>query len=199
MKIAPTRGRMIAVLGLFGSALSWSLLVLGGLVRESRKQAEGNADAVVVLGAAVIGETPSPVFKGRLEHAVQLVREGRAPRVILTGARSAEDRISEAMAGRRYLVANGVPESSIFIEETSRTTFQNLAEAQKILIGLGIRRVLVVSDPLHMLRSRMMWERLGMEAKGAPTPFSRYQGFSAKVRFGMREFVFLHGYWIAVK
>ena len=196
MRSAFTRARGLAVRGLLGGLLAWATLIGVALVRESRRHAAGNADVIVVLGAAVIGDKPSPVFEGRLKHALELLREGRASRVILTGARSAEDGVSESLAGRRYLVANGVSESAISIEEISRTTRENLVEARRIMTELGIRRALVVSDPLHMLRSRMMWERLGMDAQGEPTPFSRYRGIGTRVRFGIREFVFLHGYWI---
>src|SRR5690348_12490251 len=44
------------------------------------------AQAIVVFGAAEYNGRPSPVFKARLDHALQLYRNQIAPLVITTGA-----------------------------------------------------------------------------------------------------------------
>ena len=44
------------------------------------------ADVIIVLGAAQYDGTPSPVFRGRLDHAVLLYRQGRADRVMVVGS-----------------------------------------------------------------------------------------------------------------
>ena len=75
-----------------------------GMVDETRP-----ADAAIVLGAAVVGDEPTPVFAARIDHAIGLYREGMVDTIIFTGARSPEDELSEAEAARRYALARGVP------------------------------------------------------------------------------------------
>jgi len=56
------------------------------------------ADAIVVLGAAQYNGTPSPVFRGRLEHAVMLWQQHRSDLVITVGSNQPGDSL-EAAAG----------------------------------------------------------------------------------------------------
>src|ERR671929_220527 len=65
-------------------------------------------DAIIVLGAAQYNGRPSPVLRARLDHALALYRDGLAPLVIVTGGVGRGDTTSEAIVGRRYLVAHDV-------------------------------------------------------------------------------------------
>ena len=64
--------------------------------RSSRHNGAVPADAIVVLGAAQYNGRPSPVLRGRLDHALDLYRQGIAPRVVLTGGRQEGDAFTEA-------------------------------------------------------------------------------------------------------
>ena len=57
-----------------------------------------HADAIVVLGAAQYNGVPSPVFKGRLDHAALLWRQGRADAVFTVGSKQPGDRFTEVDA-----------------------------------------------------------------------------------------------------
>ncbi|MEM7779975.1 MAG: YdcF family protein [Pseudomonadota bacterium] len=154
------------------------------------------AKVAIVLGAGIDGDVPSPVFAARIDHAIDLHNRGRVAAIIFTGARSPEDSVSEAAAGRNYAIAAGIPASDITIEENSRTTFQNLVEAQKLMEANGQVSALVVSDPLHLWRADMMAEDLGISAQMSETPTTRYQTLSTILPFLLREVYFVHHYWI---
>ncbi|WP_285710380.1 YdcF family protein [Erythrobacter oryzae] len=153
-------------------------------------------ETAIVMGAAVIGDKPSPVFAARLDHAARLYREGRTARVLVTGGRSPEDGVSEAAAGSVWLQAHGVPAAAILIEDRSRTTRQNLANAARVL---GTRRgkpVLIVSDPLHMRRAMAMAAAEGFDPQPSPTPTTRYRSLGTQVPFLAREVWFMHVFWL---
>jgi uncharacterized SAM-binding protein YcdF (DUF218 family) len=161
-----------AVLGVVGLVLAvWGasavLVLLWGRRDEARP-----ADAIVVLGAAQYAGRPSPVLKARLDHAVGLYRRGLAPRVVLTGGVGEGDTTSEAAVGRRYARRAGVPDSSLLTEEHGRTTTESLYAVAEILQQTRGPRVILVSDPFHMLRLRIIAGRLGMTAYTSPTPTS---------------------------
>ena len=162
--------------------------------RRSGDRAAGPADAALVLGAAVEGSTPSPVFVERLRHAASLHATGRVGRILVTGGRSPEDALSEAEAGRDWLLAEGVPRHAILVEDRSRTTIENLERAKPILVGNGLHSVLIVSDPLHLRRALLIADRIGLAASPSPTPTSRYRSWRTALPFLARETWFMAQY-----
>ena len=155
--------------------LGWAVLGWAGLLLAiagwGLRNASGTADAIVVLGAAHYAGRPSPVLKARLDHALALWRAGRAPRVLVTGGRRAGDALSEAEAGARYLRRQGVPASAILMEGAGRTTRESMTAAAAVLHqAVGAHpRVLLVSDPFHMLRLELVARLLGMAPRPTPT------------------------------
>ena len=137
---------------------------------------DGPADAAVVLGAAVWGAEVSPVFRERINHDVDLYRKGRVRKLIFTGGRGNDGEPTESAAARRYAMRGGVPAADILIEEQSHNTYENLLNAKRLADARGVRTVLIVSDPLHMMRAVAMARDVGLEAEPSPTPSTRYRG-----------------------
>ena len=148
------------------------VLCLSGIVIWSQRNASGRADAIVVMGAAQYVGRPSPVLRARLDHALDLWRDARASRIVLTGGRSKGDQISEAEAGRRYVQPRGIPASAILIEGTGRTTLASMHGAAVLIRASNDsvkQRVLLVSDPFHMLRLDVLARLHGLTPMPSPT------------------------------
>jgi len=152
------------------------------------------SDCIIVLGAAINKDQPSPVFKERINHAVTLFQQGKAPKIIFTGGLGNGETYTESEAGAAYASRNGVPKSSILKETRSQTTRQNLLEAKALMDANGYRSAIIVSDPLHMKRAVMMAEDIGISAVSSPTPTSRYRSFKTKMEFLLRELYFYNWY-----
>ena len=127
------------------------------------------ADLIIVLGAAQYGGTPSPVFQGRLDHAVLLYRQGRADSVMVVGSRSPGDTTTEAEAGRDYLVSHGVPAGSVLVEPVGRTTYESLVGAARYMRNHGLRSAFLISDPWHNARITRMASDLGIQGYASAT------------------------------
>ena len=127
------------------------------------------ADAIVVMGAAQYGGTPSPLFAARLDHAVNLFLDGVAPRLIVTGGKAEGDRTTEAASGRAYAIAHGVPADAIQAEDRSRTTLESIRGVAALMADDGINSAVFVSDRSHMLRVLQMASDVGIQAYGSPT------------------------------
>ena len=95
------------------------------------------ADAIVVLGAAQYDGDPSPVFRGRLEHALLLWEQGRADLVLTVGGNRPGDRTTEAEAGRRFLINHGVPADAVIALPEGSTTYESLVAAAEELRERG--------------------------------------------------------------
>jgi uncharacterized SAM-binding protein YcdF (DUF218 family) len=127
------------------------------------------ADAIVVLGAAQYNGVPSPLFQRRLDHAIQLYRDGIAPLLIVTGGKGRElDVTTEAEAAQAYSITHGVPSAAILVEDRGRNTLESLRSVGSILHDRGLQSAVVVSNRTHMLRSLRMARDLGIEAYGSP-------------------------------
>lgn len=187
---------MIRRLGFIAiSAAVWWIGVAIWIGIGPRHDTEPKADAALVLGAAVDGGTPSPVFQQRIAHAISLYKSGRVGRIIFTGGKSPEDSLSEAEAARLWAMARGVPANVILTEQLSQTTLQNFSEALPVVRDARIKGVIVVSDPLHMRRAMVMARSLGIEASASATPKSQYRSAKTRVPFLLRETYFIHHFW----
>jgi uncharacterized SAM-binding protein YcdF (DUF218 family) len=153
------------------------------------------ADAAIVMGATVFRDRPSPVFRERINHALNLYRQGTVQYLIFTGGLAGNDELAESEAARNYAIAQGVPSEHIFFETQSDNTCLNLVEAKRIMEQNGMEQALIVSDPLHMRRTMWLAESIGLNASSSPTPTSRYQSFDRKVRFLVRE-VYSYGAYL---
>jgi uncharacterized SAM-binding protein YcdF (DUF218 family) len=131
-------------------------------------------DAAIVLGAAVYGERPSPVFRERINHAIRLYQDGYVKAIIFTGGVGRHDVLSEAEVGRNYAMAQGVPAEAIFIETRSTSTLENLTNAQAVATENGLDSFLIVSTPFHMRRAMSLADDLEMEAYTSPTRSTRW-------------------------
>lgn len=144
--------------------------------RAARHDTAEPADAIVVMGAAHYNGRPSPVLKARLDHAADLFRRGLAPIVVVTGGQAPGDAMSEAEAGRRYLLEQNVADSVVVVEATGASTEPSLRAATVTIRQRGGTRVILVSDGFHLLRLTIVARRLGLVPFGSPAPDSPISG-----------------------
>ncbi|HXV91418.1 MAG TPA: YdcF family protein [Gemmatimonadales bacterium] len=165
--------RTAALVGLTVSAavVAWAGVAAAVAVAGTEDQA-GPVDAIVVLGAAQYNGRPSPVFRARLDHAATLYRAGHAPVILVTGGIGRRDTLSEAAVGARYLASSELPGAAVVALPAGADTYASLAEVGGWFRGRGSRRVLLVSDAFHLLRLRVLAERLALEPYTSPAPAS---------------------------
>ena len=149
----------------------WIASATAVLIWSSRDEARP-AHAIVVLGAAQYAGKPSPVLRARLDHALDLWNRHLASLLILTGGTGAGDTTSEAAVGRNYARKHGVPDSAILVENEGRTTSESMRAVAGMLEVRGLQTALLVSDPFHMLRLRILARRFGFIPYTSPTQTS---------------------------
>ena len=149
----------------------WAISAAAVLIWSSRDEARP-AQAIVVLGAAQYAGKPSPVLRARLDHALDLWNRHLASLLILTGGTGPGDTTSEAAVGRTYARKHGVPDSAILVENEGRTTSESMRAVAGMLEVRGLQSALLVSDPFHMLRLRILARRFGFTPYTSPTQTS---------------------------
>lgn len=107
---------------------------------------------------------------------------------MVTGGIVPGDRVSEATAGRRYLLGLGIPTDSIVVQAEGRSTAGSMDAVAGWLRGQGHDRVLLVSDPFHLARLRFEARRLGLDAWTSPTATSPISvRFATELRYLLGE------------
>jgi uncharacterized SAM-binding protein YcdF (DUF218 family) len=189
------------LLGLLVLLLAYFAVSTTLVARWMGKDERPRVDAIVVLGAAQYDGRPSAIYQARLEHALDLWSGKVAPVVVFTGGKEEGDRFTEGGSGARWAVERGLPAGAVLTEEHSRTTYQNLAGAKRILERRrpGRRpRIVVVSDPFHMFRAVRQAADLGMDAYPSPTRTSPLSASRLKLtELVLREDLAIAGYLLS--
>ena len=136
-------------------------------------------DAIVVLGAAQYDGRPSPQFQARLDHALELWKLDLASYIVVTGGKQVGDRFTEAAAARKFFETEGVLDNLIFEENLGKTTYASLLAVSRVASERKIERVLIVSDPFHQLRAKLIAQEVGLDAITSATRSSVIRGGDA--------------------
>ena len=134
-----------------------AIAVLGGAFSHDEKQIYPNASAAV----------------DRYWHAARLFKAGKAKKVIISGGRSPGrgPGMTEAAAGRLFLIDLGVPDEFIVLEQQSLTTRGNAVHVAELLNQYDLESVLLVTSALHMRRSMAAFQAVGLDPVPAATDF----------------------------
>jgi vancomycin permeability regulator SanA len=153
------------VLGLLG-------MVVGGSVLFVRHTAAGRifsvatvppAPAALVLGAQVHPDgTPSAFLAARLDLARQLYRAGKVKMILVSGDSMAKE-FDEPQAMRSYLIATGIPESVVIIDNAGIDTYNSCVRAREVF---GVSDLIVVTQSYHVPRAVATCVRVGVNASG---------------------------------
>lgn len=176
---------------------AWLIVVAWDIWSFGNHDHANPSDCAIVLGAAVDGSVPSPVFMERIRHAVTLYQNGTVATIIFTGGFGKGEPNAESLVGANYARLSGIPPAAILTETNSHTTRQNLSEAKFLMTSSGLHSAIIVSDPLHLRRASIMARDLGIQSVTSPTPTSRYRSMMARLGFLIRELYFLHHYRIS--
>lgn len=135
-----------------------------------RRPAGEDIGAIVVLAAVVhdpFPPMPVPVagygtFE-RCVYAAWLHRHWRPLPVVASGGRLSAGQPAYAETMKRELIGRGVPAEAIWLEDRSRSTWENAVYSAELLRRRGIRRIALVTTAVHMRRAEACFRRQGIE------------------------------------
>ena len=153
-------------------------------------------DVIVVLGAAVWpGGQPSPTLQRRVMHAVDLMQQGYAVYLLVTGGMGHYPP-TEAEVMQRLAVAHGISSQCVLREEQATSTFESALLCCDILRQHGWSRVLLVTDRYHLPRALLAFHSCGIRAVGSATTGKPARHLRQRWHYYLREWLALPWYLV---
>ncbi len=146
-------------------------IVCGVLMIHAANQGEhAEADAVIVLGAAVHGDKVTWVLENRLNTTIEYLEEHPAAICVVSGGQGAGESVTEASAMKKYMVERGVDEARIYTEERATNTNENFEYSKAIIdevVGENAKIAFVTTN-FHVYRAGRVAAAQGVDAVGIP-------------------------------
>ena len=133
-------------------------------------------DCILVLGAGVRGNRPSPMLRDRLDKGIELYQKGIASKIIMSGDHGRKD-YDEVNIMKEYAIEAGVPSEDIFMDHAGFSTYESIYRAKEIF---QVEKMVVVTQEYHLYRALYIANKLGVEAYGIPAAKIRYSGQTAR-------------------
>ena len=156
----------------------------------------GEKKYIVVLGAAVRGDTPSRALVERMEAARAYMVSHPDAVAIVSGGQGDGENLSEAEAMYKWLTANGIDGSRLIIEDRATSTYENLKYSFDIINSRGQEQdisIAVVTSEYHIYRAKLLADSLGAEVGGIPAKTSAP---AVKLNYFIREAFGVTYQWI---
>lgn len=168
----------ISAMPYFGNTL------LNAIERRYTPPIKVTGDVLVMLTGGATLDTSDPLTKGngyltgstasRVLTVAELFRSTKLP-ILLSGGQVFSDSGNESQIAKRHLIALGVPESSIYLDDTSRNTEENALKTQAILNEKGWKHPILITSAFHMARSVKQFQKLKIDLVPYPTDYISQQ------------------------
>jgi uncharacterized SAM-binding protein YcdF (DUF218 family) len=165
--LGPIRFAIRIVSALLSLALLYFLFTFVQVWMTGHHHSSANAQGILVFGTTEDNGTPSPELKARLDDALHLYRDHRAPWIIVTGGKKRGDTHTEAGVSAVYLESHGVASTHILIG-AGNDTWQNVSSVTDLLKAHRIVSVLTVTDPFHEYRAMAISSSQGLAPQPSP-------------------------------
>lgn len=131
-----------------------------------------NFDCIIVLGAGIWGDKPSPMLEDRLLTATDLYNNKVSPKIIMSGDHGRKE-YDEVNIMKNFAIEKGVPSEDIFMDHAGFSTYESIYRAREVF---ETKKVVIVTQKYHLYRALYIANELGIEAYGVNSDQRRYVG-----------------------
>lgn len=167
--------------------LAYFVIVEIPIVQSAAGDEGFEAEYIIVLGAAVHGDTPSLSLVERMEAAKDYLSNHPDTLAIVSGGQGGGEKLSEAQAMYNWLTANGISSGRIIMEDKSTSTLENLQNSFDIIRSRGDdpdNATAVVTSEYHIYRAKLLGRSLGVNLHGVAAETTH---ISVRINYFIRE------------
>ena len=142
------------------------------IVDLSNLKNKNDYDCIIVLGAGIWGDKPSPMLQDRLDEAIKLYEEGIAPKIIMSGDNGREG-YDEVNVMKDYAINKGIPSEDIFMDHAGFSTYESIYRAKEVF---KVEKAIIVTQKYHLYRALHIGNKLGINVTGVGADPRKYSG-----------------------
>ena len=131
-----------------------------------------NIDCIIILGAGIWGDKPSPMLEDRLKEGILLYNNEVSDKIIMSGDHGREE-YDEVNTMKKYAIENGIPSENIFMDHAGFSSYESIYRAKEIF---NAKKVVIVTQKYHLYRALYIANQLGLEAYGVGADPRQYVG-----------------------
>ena len=129
-------------------------------------------DCIIILGAGIWGDKPSPMLEDRLLEGINLYNNNVSNKIIMSGDHGRKE-YDEVNIMKKYAIEKGIPSENIFMDHAGFSTYESIYRAKEIFEA---KKVVIVTQKYHLYRALYIANQLGLEAYGVGADPRRYVG-----------------------
>ena len=129
-------------------------------------------DCIIILGAGVWGDKPSPILEDRLLDGIKLYQNNVSDKIIMSGDHGRES-YDEVNIMKNYAIEKGIPSENIFMDHAGFSTYESIYRARDIFKA---KKIVIVTQKYHLYRALYAANCLGLEAYGVGADPRQYSG-----------------------
>lgn len=142
------------------------------MVTEKQAKELENVDCILVLGAGIWGDKPSPMLEDRLLQGITLYNNQTSSKIIMSGDHGKEE-YDEVNVMKDFAIEKGVKSEDIFMDHAGFSTYDSVYRAKEIFKA---QKIIIVTQKYHLHRALYVAEKLGIEAYGVASDPREYRG-----------------------
>ena len=162
---------LISILIIFGINMYVKLSTKDQII-SSTEAVEKKADCILILGAGVWGERPSPMLEDRLLEGINLYNLGASKKILMSGDHTKAD-YDEVNVMKNFALEKGIDSNDIFMDHAGISTYDSIYRVKEIF---DAKKVIIVTQKYHLYRALYIANKLGLEAYGVSSDPRVYSG-----------------------
>ncbi len=123
---------------------------------------EIKADAILVLGARVYKNGPSPMLSDRIKEGIKVYNLGVSSHIIMSGDHGRKE-YDEVNTMKKEAIKKGVLSSDVFMDHAGFSTYDSIYRAKEIF---GCKDIVIITQKYHLYRALYIAKKLGINAYG---------------------------------
>ena len=142
------------------------------IIKENDYTALSDVDCIIILGAGILEDKPSPILEDRLLEGIKLYQNNVSDKIIMSGDHGRRE-YDEVNIMKNYAIEKGIPSENIFMDHAGFSTYESIYRAKDIFEA---KKVVIVTQEYHLYRALYIANQLGLEAYGVGADPRQYVG-----------------------
>ena len=142
------------------------------IIKENDYTELSDVDCIIILGAGIWEDKPSPMLEDRLLEGIKLYQNSVSDKIIMSGDHGRRE-YDEVNIMKNYAIEKGIPSENIFMDHAGFSTYESIYRAKDIFEA---KKVVIVTQKYHLYRALYIANQLGLEAYGVGADPRQYIG-----------------------